>query len=74
MSFTIVRHSVSSTNLASIGYDGDTQTLAVEFHHGGIYHYYRVPRTIYDALSDAASKGSFLSSRIKNRYRFEQVG
>jgi len=46
----MVRQLVSSTNVRSIGYDDATDTLAVEFHSGGIYQYFDVPKTVYAAL------------------------
>ncbi|MEK7393021.1 MAG: KTSC domain-containing protein [Fibrobacterota bacterium] len=67
------RTPVSSSNLSSVGYDPGTQTLEVAFHHGGIYQYYGVPESIYRGLISAASKGSFLDSRIKGAYRYNKV-
>lgn len=31
------RENVSSSNLASVGYDEENEILEIEFNHGGIY-------------------------------------
>ncbi|HEX8087765.1 MAG TPA: KTSC domain-containing protein [Blastocatellia bacterium] len=58
---------VSSSNLASVGYDYDTQTLEIEFKGGSIYRYPNVPESIYAGLMNAGSKGGYFNSHIKNR-------
>jgi len=40
----MLRMSVSSSNISSVGYDPKTQTLEVEFHNGGVYQYFNVPQ------------------------------
>jgi hypothetical protein len=70
----MVRQSVSSSNVASIGYDSATETLEVEFNSGGIYQYYNIPQNIFDELLAAPSKGQFLNAYIKNAYPFSRVG
>jgi hypothetical protein len=37
------REAVTSSNIASIGYDEDSQTLEIEFLNGGLYQYFDVP-------------------------------
>jgi len=68
------RYTVASSNISSIGYDADTETLGVEFLSGAIYQYYNVPQNIYDQLMQAGSKGRFLNTYIKNAYPFSRVG
>jgi len=68
------RTPVGSSNIASIGYDPDSQTLEVEFVKGGIYQYFQVPSTVYEEFMAASSKGSFHSNSIKNRYPYSRVG
>jgi hypothetical protein len=65
---------VSSTNVASIGYDVDTQVLEVEFVNGGVYQYMNVPQEVFDEFQGASSKGSYLAQNIKNRYPYTRVG
>lgn len=64
---------VSSSNLRAVGYDADSATLRVAFHGGGVYDYFGVPPGVHDGLMRAPSKGTFLNSRIKDRYRFRKV-
>ena len=68
------RYSVASSNIASIGYDVNTQTLEVEFFSGMIYQYYGVPEHLYDQLMQAGSKGRFLNTYIKNGFGYSRVG
>lgn len=59
------RQSVNSSDLASVGYDAQTQTLEIEFHSGGIYQYLNVPNSIYSALMSASSHGKYLDVNVK---------
>lgn len=68
------RYYVASSNIASIGYDGDTETLEVEFVNGSIYQYYNFPEHMYDQLMSEPSKGKFLNIYIKNAYPYSRVG
>lgn len=67
------RIAVNSSNLASVGYDEESQTLEVEFNHGGIYQYYNVPENIYTNLMEAGSVGSFFSHNIRNVYPTQKI-
>lgn len=65
----MVRQAVSSSNLASVGYDPDSETLEVEFlKTGKVYEYYNVPQFMYDRLMAASSHGVFFNAEIKNSY------
>jgi hypothetical protein len=59
------RDQVSSSNLASVGYDAQTQTLEIEFLNGSIYQYFNVPEGIYSGLMSASSHGRYFDSYIK---------
>ncbi len=67
------RQSVSSSNLASIGYDPNAQVLEIEFLNGSLYHYFGVPQGLYDQLMAAGSHGSFFSQNIRNNFQFERL-
>jgi hypothetical protein len=67
------RTPVSSSNVASIGYDPSTLTLEVEFTNGSIYQYFDVPEMVYQEFMRAGSKGQFLHTNIKNNYRYTKV-
>jgi hypothetical protein len=63
------REAVSSSNLASVGYDADTETLEVEFAKTGkVYQYYNVPLFMYERLMAAPSIGVFFNAEIRNVY------
>ena len=62
-----------SSNLARFGYDGNTQTLSVEFKNGGLYNYYDVPMNVFESMKHAPSKGQFLASQIKGNFRYARV-
>jgi hypothetical protein len=65
---------IKSSDLRSVGYDESTQILEIEFHHGGIYQYFSVPKKIYeDLIKSISSHGQFHTRYIKNRYRREKV-
>jgi hypothetical protein len=67
------RTSVSSSNVESVGYDEDHQTLEIEFKNGAIYQYFDVPQNIFNTLIAAGSIGAYLASNIKGVYRFSRV-
>lgn len=65
---------VSSSNIASIGYDHMQMILEVEFLNGSIYQYYDVPEALYEGIMSAESHGKYLNEYIKKGgYRFERV-
>lgn len=68
------RQYVSSSNIASIGYDPVNMVLEIEFLNGAVYQYYDVPQSIYDGLMAADSHGKFFAAYVKKGgYRYAQV-
>jgi len=67
------RQSVESSNLASVGYDEVTQTLEVEFNHGGIYQYFEVQKEVYEELMNADSQGKYFNGWIKDDYEYQRI-
>ena len=68
------RVSVSSSNVAAVGYDQTSSTLEVEFKSGSVYHYSGVPAQHFHALSGGSvSVGRYLNTEVKPHYRCEQV-
>lgn len=74
------RTPVKSSQIASIGYDAATQTLAVEFWnkdgapHGGdvpgaVYHYEGVPAEAHAALIAAESVGKHFGAHIRGKFK-----
>jgi hypothetical protein len=69
----IKRESVSSSNVASIGYSRHLRALEIEFTRGAIYRFLQVPPGIYRGLISADSKGHFIAENIRGKYRFVRV-
>ena len=68
------RQPVSSSNIASIGYDNDTEILEVEFLNGSVYEYKNVTSVVYEELMNAASHGSYFNREIRMTYSYEKIG
>lgn len=64
--------SVSSSDIASIGYEGST--LHIRFNSGGLYAYYNVPASVYNGLMGAGSHGKYFHANIKGRYGDTKIG
>lgn len=68
------REKVESKIIDSIGYDENKEILEVEFKKtGAIYHYFDVPKNIYDDLMTASSKGSYVNGYIKKSSNYRRV-
>ena len=65
------RISVKSSNLKSVGYDEAEKILEVEFlSDKSVFQYSRVPRTTYEELINASSKGRYFRSYIRDNQLF----
>ena len=62
------RKAGTSSNIKSIGYDPDTQTLEVEFVNGRVHSYANVPPHEHRDLMNASSIGSHFHRNIRNSY------
>lgn len=68
------RQTISSSNLASIGYDAENEILEIEFNHGGVYQYFDVPENVYEELMSARSHGQYFDRNIKKAgYEYEKM-
>jgi len=66
-------HSVSSSNVAELGYDEENQMVYVCFQNGTAYTYSNVPIQEYEALNNASSIGSYLNRNFKNVYPYVRI-
>jgi hypothetical protein len=66
------RAPVDSSSISSIGYDGGTAVLEIEYRNGNVYRYFAVPASIYAALVASESMGTFVNTVIKPRYPCER--
>ena len=65
---------VSSSNLVSVGYDRTTQTLEIEFLHGGVYQYSDVPSSIYDTLIAGDFRDTYFDRYVKKAgYSYQKI-
>jgi hypothetical protein len=62
-----------SSVVQSFTYDAGHRRLRIVYISGNVYDYLQVPASIYRAMKEAGSKGTFLNTRIKGRYEFERV-
>lgn len=67
------RELVSSSNLASVGYDADSETLEVEFTGGSVYQYFNVPTFMHERMMAADSIGIFFNAEVRNAYPCEKL-
>jgi|RhiMethySRZTD1v2_1073278.scaffolds.fasta_scaffold232973_1 KTSC domain-containing protein len=63
----------SSSSIAALGYDDDTETLEVEFASGVVYRYRGVSQDTFEDFRQAPSKGAFFNQHIKDAYPWELV-
>lgn len=65
----VERTPVTSSNVRSVGHDPESNTLAVEFKDGSIYHYHDVDKDTHDQLIAARSIGGFIHANLKGVYK-----
>lgn len=65
------RQPVRSERIISVGYDRATRTVEIEFSGGPVYRYSPVPVYAYRELLDAPSKGDYVETVIKPRFKSE---
>lgn len=59
---------VTSSNIAAIGYDHATKTLAVQFKSGDLWHYQGASAEHHRALMSAKSVGKHFHAHIKPKF------
>ena len=69
----ITRSPVSSSNVASVGYDDETGELEVEFSNGATYRLSGVPADVASSLRGSPSPGSYYANNIKGAYNARRV-
>lgn len=60
------RTSVTSSVIASIGYDAASQVLEIEFRSGRVYQYFAVPEHVHSGLMGTESHGSYFDTHIRD--------
>ena len=69
----MTRVSLSSSVIASAGYDERTSTLEIEFVSGRIYRYFDVPRAQFDGLLSAESVGTYFNANIRDVFDYAEL-
>jgi len=62
-----------STVISSFHYDKHHRVLEIVFKSGSVYKYLDVPETIYSAMKNAFSKGTYLNTFVKWHYQYEKI-
>ncbi len=57
-----------SSTIEAQGYDPASQTLAIRFKSGGVYHYAGIPPDLAEEFQSADSPGSFHARNIRGAY------
>ena len=64
---------VKSSAISFVDYDPKANLLTVQFTSNRRYSYRDVPRSVYEALLAAESKGEFVNGSIKPRYAYVEA-
>jgi hypothetical protein len=56
---------VESSCLSTVAYEPTTETLEIEFRHGGVYRYEDVPKKVFRGLLRSKSAGRYYNRRVK---------
>lgn len=64
------RHPVSSSRIASVGWENNT--MEVQFHNGAVYQYHGVSQAEYQNFLNSSSLGSALS-RLDKIHPYNRV-
>ncbi|MCK1722415.1 KTSC domain-containing protein [Bradyrhizobium sp. 141] len=57
---------VRSSTVGAVGYDDFANVLGVQFLNGSEYHYFAVPKVLFEGLTAASSVGTYLNAFIKD--------
>lgn len=69
----MMRERVTSSVMATIGYDPDARVMEVEFLSGAVYRYAPVSGILYARLRTASSHGQFFDAHIRDVVPFTRV-
>jgi ATP-dependent DNA helicase RecG len=68
----IKRIPITSSNIASIGYNKEARILEIEFHHGAIYQYVDVPEKVFEELMSSPSQGAYYMNELKGKFKYQK--
>ena len=64
---------LESRVITAAAHRADAGQLYLRFQKGKIYRYFECPRSVYNALLAAESKGRYFAQHIRNGFRCERV-
>lgn len=62
-----------SSVVNSFIYFPETEILRIVYQSGAVYDYFKVPFTIAENFGKASSKGKFLNTVIKPKFRYRKI-
>jgi len=69
----MIRNTVESSNIRSIGYSPISRKMEIEFKGGSIYQYKGASANVYKNIMDAESKGKYFHKNIRYKLPYKQV-
>jgi len=67
------RKQVNSSVIVAVGHDTRSATLEVQFRTGRTYHYFGVPRSMYEEMLKAPSIGAYFNEEIRTRFQSDEI-
>lgn len=67
------RVAVTSSSIASIGYEPARRELDIEFRSGVVYRYGEVPERVFRQFLESSSKGRYFTQHIRDNFRFRRL-
>jgi len=64
---------VTSSVIASVGYDSAARTMDVEFRTGRLYRFFGITPDDHNALISAESIGRHFNAKIRNRFPCREI-
>ena len=70
---SIKREPVASSNLKSVGYHPESQTLETEFHNGAVYRHHGVSPEKHAEMMGSDSIGAYFNKHISREHEYEKI-
>lgn len=64
---------VEGKTLSTVGYDEESQSLAIEFTRGPVHVFNEVPKSVFDELMKAPSPDDYFEVNIRRSYKNRRV-
>jgi hypothetical protein len=68
----LLRTPVDSSLLCSVAYSIHA-TLELELRSGAVYRYFGVPRSVFEGLLAADSKGAYFNRHVRSRFPYQRL-